>query len=167
METRPFQDILSEHENMIYYLMNKLGIRDPEQEFYQEGIIALWKATNNYDPNKGKFSTYAYFLIHKTLISLIRKKNRQTEKENAYIASASAELSMVSTMIQPNIDPYLLNKIEKALSKKQMIWFTLFVLDDVSIKEIARRHQVSTDAVKNWARLAKPKLRKIMADHGC
>ena len=56
-----FNDVLRDHEKMIYYLIHKLGIRNGEDEFYQEGVIALWKASETYDEARGKFSTYAYW----------------------------------------------------------------------------------------------------------
>lgn len=56
-----FTEVVLEHENMIHYLIYRLGIRDPEREFYQEGVIAIWKATKTYDESRGKFSSYAYF----------------------------------------------------------------------------------------------------------
>ncbi|SET50339.1 DNA-directed RNA polymerase [Salinibacillus kushneri] len=80
VQASDFNNLLKKHENIIFHLIHKYGIRDPENEFYQEGIITLWKAFETYDETKGKFSTYAYFLIQKKFLTLIRKHNRQWEK---------------------------------------------------------------------------------------
>lgn len=157
-----FNDVLKNHETMIYYLIHKLGIRTEDNEFYQEGVIALWKAAETYDEARGKFSTYAYFLIHKALLSLIRKRNRQIDVEDAYKEKVTADLSQMTATLETGFDAYLLKKIEQALTGKQMAWFTLFVLQDLSVKNIAEKEGVTIDAVKSWAKQAKPKIQKLL-----
>ncbi|WP_112182088.1 MULTISPECIES: sigma-70 family RNA polymerase sigma factor [Paraliobacillus] len=163
-ETLEFENVLTDHENIIYYLIKKYGIRDPDQEFYQEGLIALWKAMDNYNETRGKFSSYAYFLIDKTFLTMIRTRNRHTEKQEAYIATVSRERDNLITELEeePVIDPYLLDQIKQNLTEKQMTWFTLAVLYEKSYKEIAKQEKVTENAVKNWARLAKPKIQLII-----
>lgn len=157
-----FNDVLRDHEKMIYYLIHKLGIRNGEDEFYQEGVIALWKASETYDEARGKFSTYAYFLIHKALLSLIRKRNRQIEIENAYKIMITADISQLTATIETDFDAYLLKKIEQALTKNQMTWFRLFVLEDLSVKKVAEREGVSLDSVKSWGKRARPKIQQLL-----
>ncbi|UFT98776.1 sigma-70 family RNA polymerase sigma factor [Radiobacillus kanasensis] len=160
MRTDNFNGILEKYENMIFYLIHKLGIRDPNNEFYQKGVIALWKAIDSYDPERGKFSSYAYFLIEKALIGLIRKKQRTIDKE-AYFRNSVQPDSLV-TNIELSIDPYVIEKIKNKLTYGQWKWFNLYVLQDLSVKDIATRENVSIDAVKNWGRRAKPKLKKLL-----
>jgi RNA polymerase sigma factor (sigma-70 family) len=162
LKASEFNDVLKEHEGIIYYLIQRLGIRDPEKEFYQEGVIALWRAVETYNEERGKFSTYAYFLVEKALLSLIRKRNRQTEVEEVYKVLVASDERNVSSSFQLNFDFYLLNQMEQVLTEKQMKWFTLFVLQDLSIKEIAAKEQVTIVAVKNWARHAKAKIKRLL-----
>ncbi|MBB6454559.1 RNA polymerase sigma factor (sigma-70 family) [Salirhabdus euzebyi] len=163
VKKQPFNDVLKEYDRIIYHLIHRLGIRDPYREFYQEGVIALWKAYETYDEDKGgKFSTYAYFRIEKALLSSIRDQNRRQEKEEKYKQIMFTFENLVTTDEYDLIDMYTLEKIKAALSEKQLIWFTSFVLNDLSVKEIAENEGVTVDAVKNWARLAKPKIRKLL-----
>ncbi|MDL4839107.1 sigma-70 family RNA polymerase sigma factor [Aquibacillus rhizosphaerae] len=157
-----FEEIVKQHENMIHHLIHKCGIRDYNQEFYQEGMIALWKAAKTYDESRGKFSSYAYFLIEKGLLSLIRSQNHQVEKQEACVSGLSMERARMSDSFEIGFDPYLLHMIEENLTENQMKWFTMFVLNDRPIKEIAATLNVTEDAVKNWARHAKPKIRKLL-----
>ncbi|QHS23754.1 sigma-70 family RNA polymerase sigma factor [Virgibacillus sp. MSP4-1] len=157
-----FSHVLEEYERIIFHFIHKYGIRDPENEFYQEGVIALWKAYKDYDPAKGKFSTYAYFLIQKTFLTLIRKSNRQTEKDQYYIEVKSKDFQEVAEELDTGFDPYLYEQIKQVLTDNQMKWFQRFVLEDLSIKEIAEKEKVTIDAVKNWGRLAKPKVRELL-----
>ncbi|MBM7573565.1 sigma-70 family RNA polymerase sigma factor [Aquibacillus albus] len=157
-----FDEVLEEHENIIFYLLNKLGIRDPEKEFYQEGMVTLWKALATYDSAKGKFSSYAYFRIEKSFLTMIRTRNTQAKKVADYLSTAS--MGQITSTLDTGFDPYLLEQIKSALTVNQMKWFTRFILEDLSIKEIAVKERVTVNTVKNWARHAKPKLRKLLAD---
>lgn len=159
-----FNSILESHEKMIFHIIHKLGIRDVEQEFYQEGIIALWHATETYDPRRGKFSTYAYYLIHKALINLIQKNNNRALKDEKCVNQLSQETMQTTLDVLPAFDHYMLQTIEQTLTEKQMKWFQLFILEDLSVKEIADREGVTIDTVKNWGRLAKQKLRKVLTN---
>lgn len=159
-----FETVLTEHENMIHYLINKLGIRDPGKEFYQEGIIALWKATETYDETRGKFSSYAYFRIEKALLSLIRNHTRQTEKQTAYLTAVQAEPVQLSARLESEFDPYLYQTLKEVLTENQMKWFVSFVLEDIPLKVIAEREQVTVDAVKSWAKEARRKIRKCLTE---
>ncbi|SDM58647.1 sigma-70 family RNA polymerase sigma factor [Sediminibacillus halophilus] len=165
-KVRSFEEVLATHERMIYYLINKWSIRDPEKEFYQEATIALWQAYESYDPARGKFSTYAYFHIEKALLSVIRKQTRQQEKQEMYILMEKSDPGRVVTFLQEGIDPYLLARLENVLTDKQMTWFQLYVLEDLSVKAIAQKEKVTTAAVKNWARAAKPKIRRVLCADG-
>ncbi|WP_186577996.1 sigma-70 family RNA polymerase sigma factor [Aquibacillus kalidii] len=162
--TDDFNEVLQQYENIIYHLINKFGIWDTEREFYQEGVIALWNAMRTYDVKRGKFSSYAYFMVEKTLLSLIRTKTNRATKEKNYLNQVSTDLQQVTTTIEDDnrIDPYLLDHIRKVLTDNQMKWFTLYILEDLSVKEIASREKVSATAVKNWGRLAKKKLQLIV-----
>lgn len=162
LDKQDFQVVLSEHQKIIYHLINKYRIRDPEQEFYQEGTIALWKAMQTYDESRGKFSSYAYFLIDKTFLEMIRQRNRQADKQKAYIATIDSD--QLSTALETEFDPYLLQMIERHLTDNQMKWFTLAIMHDKSYKEIAVQESVTIDAVKNWARLAKPKIKNLLIE---
>ncbi|QDP41430.1 sigma-70 family RNA polymerase sigma factor [Radiobacillus deserti] len=156
-----FRHVLEDYENMVYYLIHKLGIRDTDGEFYQEGIIALWKASQSYNPKRGKFSSYAYFLIEKALIGLMKQQHRKMEKEQYFKAIMKGD-SLVKE-VELEFDPYLIREIRRSLTPVQWNWFYLHILQDKSIKEIACEQNVSIDAVKNWGRRAKPKLKKLFS----
>ncbi|WP_138419923.1 sigma-70 family RNA polymerase sigma factor [Aquibacillus sediminis] len=160
-----FETIVKDYEKMIYRIIHKLGIRDTDHAFYQEGLIALWKAVEKYDPARGAFSSYAYFLIEKAMISLIRKNNHQIQQQHDYVTNLLVNNEDYCTYAEMGMDPYLLQSIRQQLTKKQWYWFSLFILKDLSIYEIAIQEDVTIDAVKNWARLAKPKLRNLLKDY--
>ncbi|WP_154657293.1 RNA polymerase sigma factor [Pontibacillus marinus] len=157
-ESLSFEQLLGEYKPMIHNLINRLGIMDPHKEFFQEGVLALWEVSQTYDEKKGKRSTFTYFIIRNRLISLIRKKNRKQEQIEEIMVKSTNEATIGPHEFE--WDPYLYQEIISKLSKNQRKWFDGFVIEDLSIKEIALREQVTVDAVKNWGRLAKRKLMK-------
>ncbi|CQR46252.1 RNA polymerase factor sigma-70 [Paraliobacillus sp. PM-2] len=155
-----FEQLLRDFEPMIHHLLHKYGIVDAEKEFYQEGSIALWRAWQTYDQEKGKFSTYAYFSIQKAFFTLMRKEKNVQKRKEKYATYTDGD-SLVCYNQLP-FDPYLLAAIEKKLSANQMKWFTGYILHQQTNKQIARQENVTENAVKNWARLAKPKIKQIL-----
>src|SRR5690625_2392335 len=60
--------------------MQRLRIpRDLYEDFYAEGILALWQAYKRYDVEKGENGTFINYQIRFRLIDLIRKKARHQE----------------------------------------------------------------------------------------
>lgn len=86
-----FEEVLKQFEPMVYHLINKYRIRDVEGDFYQEATIALWRAWKDYDETKMKFSSYVYFRIDKALLSLIRKQNKQSDRDQYYVTLFRAD----------------------------------------------------------------------------
>lgn len=43
-----FEDIFKQNERRIHYHIHRLNIRDSQQEFYQEGLVAMWNAYETY-----------------------------------------------------------------------------------------------------------------------
>src|SRR5699024_10416376 len=64
----------------IHYQIHRLGInREWYEEFYTEGILALWNAYKEYDETKAKIGTFLNYRIRYRLLDLLRKKLREQE----------------------------------------------------------------------------------------
>ncbi|SFL34102.1 RNA polymerase sigma factor, sigma-70 family [Gracilibacillus orientalis] len=159
-----FEDVLKDSEKMIYHIMHKYQIRDVEGEFYQEGLIALWHAFQNYDPSKSKFSTYAYYCITRRFINKIRKENRERDQFQNWLDQVTIEDLLIEDEL--HIDTKLLLDIQSQLSDKQWHWFFKFVLKDQSVRTIAKEEGVTENAVKNWGKLARKKIQKVLVEKG-
>ncbi len=173
-----FEEIVEQNERRIHYHIHKLHINDPHQEFYQEGLVAMWNAYENYKPDKGPLATYFNYTIRNRMIDLIRKKTRERENDDTYEAHqflkrthgnyvrAGGRMYPISNQeteyFHENTD---LEDIKKELTENQWKWVLLFIVKDLSIKEIADREGVSTDAVKSWGREVRRKLRSAALDY--
>lgn len=155
-----FEKILKDFEPLIYHLIHKYQIRDLEGEFYQEGAIALWKAYQQHDPDKSKFSTFAYYSISRSFLNKIAKDNRSQKKLHELVEQARAKDFVQED--EYGIDRKLLLGIQDVLTANQWIWFVGFVLQDQSVRSIAKAYGVTENAVKNWGRLARKKIKVLL-----
>ncbi|ENH96263.1 hypothetical protein J416_11822 [Gracilibacillus halophilus YIM-C55.5] len=160
---KEFTELLKDFEPMIYSLMHKYQIRDPEGDFYQEASIALWRAYQKYDEGKSRFSTYAYYCIKHTFLNMIDKHNREVRRQQVWMEQTVEQDLYTEDSI--GIEEQLLRDIRAVLTDKQWCWFVQYVLKDQSVKQIAKREKVTVDAVKNWGRLARQKTKKVMEQY--
>lgn len=155
---KDFNEVAEQFSPMIHHIIHKLRIRDPHKDFYQEGLLALWEAVQNYKEEKGKLSSYIYFIVRNRLVSKMRKDNRVAEKDEEFALLLEGEAVCYDASF--TIDPYFYKEIVVTLTGNQRKWFDDYVLRDLSIKDIAEREGTTTNAVKNWGRHAKEKLRQ-------
>lgn len=165
-----FEEIFKQNENRIYYHIHKLRIRDPHNEFYVEGLFALWLAYKNYQPDKGPLSTYFNFVIRNRMIDMIRKKAREQKINEACLQNESIQQqdgnhSTISNgpLVTPKdievADAEAWDEVKKLLTPNQWKWVDYYIIQGLSQKEIAELEGVSVDAVKSWSREARKKLR--------
>ncbi|MHA6250816.1 sigma-70 family RNA polymerase sigma factor [Oceanobacillus sp. CAU 1775] len=172
-----FEEIVEQNERRIHYHLHKLRIQDPHQEFYQEGLIAMWSAYKKYQPDKGPLSTYFNFIIHRRLIDLIRKESRRINKETPMATEEEETLDRANYQNSTNTEPqkdiitehltdnsHLWMQIRELLTEKQWKWVQYYIIEDISLKEIAEKENVSVEAVKGWAKEARRKLRHPQAE---
>lgn len=126
------EHIISDNENLVYFLANQFKNYYPKEDLYQVGKIGILKAYQNYDEKKGaKFSTYAYSYILGEMKKLVRedrcyKVSRDITRLNLKIEQAYILLTQ-KLMKEPTIkqlaeyleiDEYL---IEQALNSTNQI----------------------------------------------
>lgn len=165
-----FEEIFKQNEKRIYYHMLKLGIRDPHQEYYSEGLYAMWMAYKKYEPTKGPLATYFNFIIRNHLIDKIRKDSRtirnhemiiqeekiQLENGNRYGLS---KLPVVNPTGVDVVDEMFWKEVQKKLTEKQWKWVRYYIVEGMSVREIAEQENISEEAVKSWGKQARKKLR--------
>ncbi|WP_047984284.1 sigma-70 family RNA polymerase sigma factor [Ornithinibacillus californiensis] len=164
-----FEEIFKQNEKRIHYHIHKLHIRDPYNEFYVEGLYAMWLAYKKYQPDKGPLATYFNFAIRNRLIDTIRSKSRDQKINEAYAQKESIDkqdgnystISHAPILSAKGIeidDTEVWDEVKKILTPNQWKWVDYYIIQGLSQKEIADREGVSIDAVKSWAREARKKL---------
>lgn len=171
-QTISFEDIFEQNKRRIHYHIHRLRIRDTHDEFFQEGLCALWNAYESYQPDKGPMATYFNFVIRNRLIDLIRKDARTIETAEI-VATETASLhtdgnhkkgnDQQTAIVFPEdielVDHSVWTTLKEQLTTNQWIWVYYAIIHQWSLKEIAEQEGTTIDAVKSWARQTKKKLR--------
>lgn len=169
--TFTFEEIFRQNENRIHYQLHKLGIHDPHNEYYTEGLYGLWQAYKKYKPDKGPMATYFNYMIRYRLLDKIRYGETDSTKQENVTQEEKLNLdhgNHYGVHKYPVVDAAGLNvddgtfwrRIREVLTTNQWKWVSLYIVHGMSQNEIAAHEQVSVEAVKSWAKQARKKLRK-------
>ncbi|ASN04245.1 sigma-70 family RNA polymerase sigma factor [Virgibacillus necropolis] len=172
-----FEDIFQQNERRIHNQIHKLNIHDPHQEFFQEGLCAMWNAYETYNPDKGTLATYFNYTIRNRLIDILRKQSRYTEQVQKYVQENTTERTAPSSSSPAS--PTLLDnssfwkQVQSHLTTNQWKWLYYAVIDGMPLKDLATQENTTVDAVKSWSKQVRKKLRNtefrgllLMAMHG-
>ncbi len=140
-----------------------------ENDLYQEGMIGLINAINNYDESKdNKFYTYAKACIEKNIISAIVSANRKKHKimnESILIDDANIPLFQTSSSQDKLIDAYeereMLEQIRNNLTdfEEQVL---LLRLGGLANDEIGQILDSNLKSVQNALQRIRTKTKKIL-----
>lgn len=170
-----FEEVFNQNEKRIYYQIHRLGIRDVHQEFYVEGMYAMWMAYKKYEPDKGPLATYFNYTIRNRLIDLIRKKTnegqqkeklQQSHKHGGLSGNSYSGGKLLVTRDEgiELADDDFWKEIKDMLTEKQWKWVYYYVILDMSLKEIAEQENTTTEAVKSWGKEVRKKLKEKYGD---
>jgi RNA polymerase, sigma 28 subunit, SigD/FliA/WhiG len=108
------KEIVEEHIGLVKKVASKIFYRLPDCEIefddlVQTGIVGLLKALENYNEDKGKFSTYAYIRIRGEILDFLRQQYimPKTEKDKITIECADKlgdELPISKNAIMLSLD---------------------------------------------------------------
>lgn len=76
-------ELFNQYKNVVYKIYNDRFTRIPSNEhikddIIQEGLIALWKACQNYDESRGiKFITYAYKGVYNSMMCYASRHHKR------------------------------------------------------------------------------------------
>lgn len=168
---RDFETFLKTHERRIHFQISRLNIpHTVYDEFYAEGVFALWQAYKEYESQLGDVGTFLNYRIRFRLIDLVRKRVRKQDGDEKVIDEAKIQLDdghrhratgmpIVSTHGVPLSNEPFWNEVRSHLSTRQWKWVKYFIIANLTVKEIMEIEGVSASAVKGWGREARRKLR--------
>jgi len=114
-----------DYQRLVYSIIRKYSYNENDfEDLYQEGMKALQKASENYNPNIGSdFSTYAYLYIKGEVLKYIRE-NKTIKVSKDYI----------------NLNK-LINKTKEYLQQKYM--------REVTIQELSQFLEIPIEKINN------------------
>lgn len=168
-----FEKIFEQNQRRIHFQIHKLRINDPHQEFYQEGLCAMWNAYQTYQPDKGVMSTYFNYTIRNRLIDMLRKKTNEQKHETIYVQEEGNKLygsnrTRKNDAIIPDLADMPVNdsgaaiwkQVRSLLTESQWAWVYHYIILNMSMKEIAEQDGTTIDAVKSQGKRVRRKLRE-------
>ncbi|MEJ9210446.1 sigma-70 family RNA polymerase sigma factor [Bacillus smithii] len=154
-----FEQLAEKYSPMIHAIMNKLHIYKNKHEFYQLGLIALWEAQRNFQPEKGAFASYAYSFIKGRMLTELSNARRWEEATSTLLEEINTRFSKFPINDEPFEKEILLSYCN-TLTSKQKFWVIATFYEGLTTKEIAQKASVSESAVKKWKKGALEKLKQ-------
>lgn len=166
-----FELFFQANERRIHYQIHRLGVSgDWYEEFYSEGMVALWHAYREYDTKKISIGTFLNYRIRFRLIDLLRKKLRDQKAKEVIVREQGVGLvdgNQHRASGMPILDAQGIDLADDAfwqevrgrLTENQWKWVHYFIISDLTVKEIMELEGVTADAVKGWGRAVREKLR--------
>ncbi|RSL35402.1 sigma-70 family RNA polymerase sigma factor [Salibacterium salarium] len=156
----PFEEVAADFTPLVTGMMKRLRIYKNKEEFMQIGFIALWKAYEKYEADKGAFSSYAYMCVKGEMLAHLNKEANYDERNQLHSFEDHHEPPAPESLtVQQEIDsitPYL-----KHLSKREQAWVLEYSVNGRGITEISKKYNVSITTVKSWRKSALKKLRQL------
>ena len=142
------------------YAINQLGLSDNDvNDWYGVAMIALCKAAQKYDSNKGvKFSTYAMTVIMNALKTEMRKQKRQPLTVNYEEALGNMEDTNISVESEIEVHDMLKHATEGMSDQTKQI--LLLHLKGYDTDYITNKLGVSKSSVHNAKLRLKRKMRR-------
>ncbi|MBD8005346.1 sigma-70 family RNA polymerase sigma factor [Bacillus norwichensis] len=152
-----FTELANQYRPMIYHIIHSLNIYKNEDEFFQIALIALWEAQQRFNPEKGKFSTFAYSYMKGRMMTEMTRQSK-AEEVNVYPDEVFWEMKKDDHEEKPLELDALLSYCD-GLTDKQKQWVIYTFYFGLSVREIAEKEKVSQSAIKKWRTGAIEKMR--------
>jgi DNA-directed RNA polymerase len=148
-----FERLSESFAPLIKKTIRYLGLQHNYEEAYQRGLIALWEASRDFDPEKGYFPSYAKAKITGRLKSLMTKGFLERER----LTSLSDSEAGIEASVPPS-EIFSFDLENCQLSGKEQLWIKEFIFEGLNTEEMAKRHEVSAHTVRSWKKGVKRKL---------
>lgn len=147
--------MVEQNMNLAYHVANKFNCkRISQDDIKQVAMIGLIKAVEKFNPNKGKFSTYACKVIKNEIINEIKRANRFPAE------MADDEMNQLeSDTLSPADKEYFMFELESKLDHQEFVAVTMQFLEGCTQKEVAEEIGCSQGQVCRIIKKAKKKIK--------
>lgn len=97
--------LVRKYEALIHSVISKkLPAYLGDEDLVQVGRIALWRCAKRYDPDKGKFSTYAYKAIYHSMLKELSKRKSEVSLNTPIVGDDEAEFQDTIADLRQSLD---------------------------------------------------------------
>lgn len=158
-----FTILYNRYIGTLYSFVYKLtGDKDISKDIVQEAFIKVWLNRDNIDEDQS-FRNYIFTIARNTLVSELRKN---VNKSLSIDSVEDIPFNINEPIENSEYTENQLHKIQlakKELPPRQLELFEMNKEEGLSIKEIAKKTNLSEQSVKNQISLAVKKIRQYMA----
>lgn len=171
-----FEDILNEYKGLIYYLSFKYYVDGmTHDDLYQEGVIALLKAANNFDAKRNdSFGAFCTLVIKRRLFSLVKTVRYEKHSfnknlfsnggPNIYALNGINQLSPQRILECKELKQRVKVLAEERLTVKERLVFDYSLLNE-NVFGAVEEYGLTYKQVDNGLQRAKAKMKKEVADY--
>lgn len=148
--------LVRKYEPLIHSVISKkLPTYLGDEDLVQVGRIALWRSAKRYDPDKGKFSTYAYKGIYHAMLKELSKRKSEVSLNTPILGDDGDELQDTIPDLKQSIEcaelRLELEEFFATLSPRKQDIFKRKA-DGQTSKEIANKLGTSTNYINQEVR---------------
>jgi RNA polymerase sigma-70 factor (ECF subfamily) len=168
-------EVIKRNESSLkFYIMHKVRTTQEREDVYNEVLEKLWKHIGQFDPAKGKISTWLFRITTNLIIDGIRKKKPVSYLEDLGASSDSEQEVTFEIPDNSNATSNLIEDkqrdeiVRRALDKTftpddpRRIVLELRYFNELSYQEIAEHKGYAVGSVKVWIFRAKYEVEKII-----
>jgi RNA polymerase sigma-70 factor, ECF subfamily len=132
------------------------------EEAAQDTFVKVWRQAANWDPEKGRLSSWILTIAHRTAIDRLRMENRQALAHAASIDEVAPPESETGLPDDPVLhDGRHLRYLMRQIPSEQAELIDLAFFQGLTHRELAERLELPLGTVKTRVRLGLQKLRAL------
>lgn len=163
-----FAKLCEQYNNLLESMSQKFSTSSTKEyasvdDFFQEAMVAFYKAVLKYDPNNSKvtFGAFAKVCIRNRLVSYIRKLNSKKRHKGEDDAEAIKDSPVQDTVVRRELGEKLISAANGTLSKFEKKVFSYY-LKGRRAKEISSLVGKDEKSVNNAIYRIRSKLKKTV-----
>ena len=155
---------IEENKNLINYVLNKnFPSRRFDDDLKQIGLIALWRAAENYEEGAAKFSTFAVKYIKNAIIKELQKESARKRVLEGDTMQVCLDDDFIENVVGRDYIPFMMLQIKEykeKLTKRKKDILEMY-LAGYSIEEIANKLGCKKTTVYNERNEVREGLKKL------
>ncbi|MFC7371084.1 sigma-70 family RNA polymerase sigma factor [Fictibacillus iocasae] len=163
MKHLPFEEVAKLFNPLIKSKLRGLRVTgELYDQYYQAGLIGLWKAWRDFDETRGSFPAYAQQKITGGMMDEMRKMIRNKKREQ--LMEPQDYDSIIPLKVYDEVPIFEKEAIAFYLSKLSTLeqrWVIEKICNQKREAEIASEYGVTVGAVKSWRKRVVKKLRHL------
>ncbi len=145
-------------DDMKYVALRYCPLIEDAQDTVQNAYLKIFKSIQSFDPDKGKFNTWATRILINEALMIIRKRNRHLIQSIDQVAQEAIGVTTI------NLDTMTLEEVRNILSKlpeDQRVVVNMYYFEQYSYKEMADMLGLKESSIRSKVSRARTELKSI------